>query len=134
MDEVGESNLCYDEILRYDSHNKFALNNKAANLQRVGQFEEALPLINEVLKIDPNFINAIINKTNILKGLKQSKDALAFLDEKNDLLQKSINLQTTKVDLLIEILDLREAYRINEEILKIESNFYPSTKQQRSYF
>lgn len=117
-DEIEESNKCYDEILKNNNKNKFALNNKAANLQRVGQFDEALQLINEALKIDPNFINAIINKSNILKGLKKSKDALAFLDENNNLLEKSIILQNTKVDLYIEILDLREAYIINEEILK----------------
>lgn len=122
-DEIGESNTCYDEILKYDNNNKFALNNKASNLSRVGRFDEALVLIDKALSVDPNFIAAIINKANILKGLKKIEEALAFLDEKNDLLKKSINLQAAKVDLNIERLDLREAYRINEEILKKDPNY-----------
>lgn len=123
IDEIEESNKCYDEILKIDRKNKFALNNKASNLRRVGQFDEALEHIDKALEIDPNFIVAILNKANILKGLKKSKEALAFLGEKNDLLEKSINMQATKVDLCIELLDLREAYRINEEILKKDPNY-----------
>lgn len=122
-DDIEESNKCYDEILKIDKNNKFALNNKAFNLRRTGRFDEALELIDKSLEVDPDFITAIHNKANILKGLKKSKDALAFLDEKKDLLDKSINLQTTKVDICIELLDLKEAYRLNEKILEKNPNY-----------
>lgn len=117
IDEIEESNDCYDEILTIDPNNKFALNNKAFNLLRIGSFEDALVMIDKALLVDPNFITAIINKANALKGLIKSNEALAFLDEKKELVNKSINLQSVKVDLCIELLDLKEAYRINEEIL-----------------
>ncbi|PKP60244.1 MAG: hypothetical protein CVT89_00215 [Candidatus Altiarchaeales archaeon HGW-Altiarchaeales-2] len=123
IDEIEESNKCYDEILKNDGKNKFALNNKASNLRRIGQYDEALVFIDKALETDHNFIAAIINKANILKGLKKSKEALAFLDGKNSILQKSINLQTTKVDLCIELLDLREAYLVNEEIRNKNPNY-----------
>lgn len=117
VDEVEESNNCYDEILTIDPDNKFALNNKSFNFLRMGSFEEALDMVNKALVIDPNFINAIINKANALKGLKKSNEALAFLDETKELVDKSINLQAIKVDLCLELLDLKEAYQINEGIL-----------------
>lgn len=117
IDKVKESNNCYDEILAIDPNNKFALNNKASNLIRIGSFEEALELANKALESDPNFIHAIGSKVNALKGLKKLDEALAFLNEKKELMNKSINLQIAKVDLCMELLDLKEAYKINEEIL-----------------
>ena len=117
MDDVEESNSCYDKILAFDPHNKFALNNKAFNLIRGGSFEDALTLVDEALKVDPNFVNAISNKANALKGLKKSEEALAFLDDKKELADKSINLRLTNVDLCLELLDLKEAYKVNEELL-----------------
>lgn len=118
IDQIEESNKCYDQILEIDSKNKFALNNKAYNLQRVGKFDKALDLIDKAIEIDTNFIMALYNKVNILKGLKKSKEALDLLNENVASLDKSINLQIAKVDLCLELLDLKEAYRINEEILK----------------
>jgi tetratricopeptide (TPR) repeat protein len=117
IDEVEESNSCYDEILTVDPKNKFALTNKAFNLIRIGYFEDALTLVEEALKVDSNSVNAISNKANALKGLKKPEEALAFLDEKKELIDKSINLQLMNVDLCIVLLDLKEAQRINEEIL-----------------
>lgn len=117
MDELKESNDCYDEILAMESKNKFALNNKAHNLRRMGDFVVAIGLVNDVLKIDPNFTVAVQNKIDILKALDKPEDAMKLLGEKEELFKKSINLQNTKVDLCIELLDLKEAYRINEEIL-----------------
>lgn len=123
IDEIEESNKCYDEILIIDGKNKFALNNKASNLRRIGQFDEALTCIDKALEVDSNFIVAINNKINILKSLKKSKEALTFLEEKKDLLHKSINLQVAKVDLCIDLLDLKQAYEINEEILEKYPNY-----------
>ncbi len=120
IDEIDESNECYDEIFEYEEENKFAFNNKAANLNRMGRFEEALVLINKALKIDPNFTIATINKVNALKGLKRFQEALKLIDEKKALLKKSISLKMVKVDLCIELLDFKEAYKINQEILKLE--------------
>lgn len=117
IDEIDESTKCYDEILNIDRKNKFALNNKAHNLMRVGNFEEALNIIEKALEVDSMFIAAIHNKAEMLKGLKKSKDALNFLEEKKELVEKSLFLQSTKVGLEIDILDLKEAYKTNEAIL-----------------
>ncbi len=123
IDEIEESSDCYDEILTIDPNNKFALNNKAFNLIRIGYFEEALVEADKALQVDPNFIIAISNKANALKGLKKLNEALEFLDEKKDLVEKSINLQAIKVDLCIELIDLKEAYKLNEEILSKNPDF-----------
>jgi len=122
LDDVKESTRCYDKILEIDANNKFALNNIAHNLWRTGKLDAALKFIDKALDVDPNFIVAIITKIEILKGLKKSKDALTFLNEKDDLLHKSIHLQTSKADLCIDMLDLKEAYKINEELLKKDPN------------
>ena len=122
IDNLEESNKCYDEILEIDANNKFALNNKAHNLQRVGKYDNALKFIDEALEVDSNFIVAIMTKVEILKGLKKSKEAIVFLDEKDALVQKSIYLLNEKVDLYIDIFDLKNAYRINEEILTRDPN------------
>ncbi len=121
IDKVEESNICYEEILKIDTKNKFALNNKAHNLMRIGKFEDSLACINMALEVDPNFVIAIHNKAEILKGLKKSKEALKYLEEKKELVDNSVSLQSTKVDLCIELLDLKEAYRINEQILNENS-------------
>lgn len=123
IDEIEESSDCYDEILTIDPNNKFARNNKAFNLIRIGYFEEALAEADKALKIDPKFIIAVSNKANALKGLRKLNEALGFLDEKKELVDKSINLQAIKVDLCIELIDLKEAYKLNEEILSKNPDF-----------
>lgn len=123
IDEIEESNNCYDEILEINPSNKFALNNKAFNLIRIGSFEDALAMADKAMEVDSNFITVIGNKANALKGLNRSKEALEFLEEKKDLVDKSINLQNIKVDLCIELINLKEAYKINEEILFKNPNF-----------
>ncbi len=117
IDEIEESNECYDEILAIDPNNKFALNNKSGNLVRMGKFKDAIIIADRALEVDPNFIHAIANKANSLKGLKKSPEAIAFLDDKIELVDKSIILQSIKVDLYIDVLDLKEAQRVNQEIL-----------------
>lgn len=117
IDEVEESNICYDEVLNIDARNKFALNNKSHNLARIGKFEEALKYVTSALEVDPDFIVAVQTKTEILKRQKKSKEALDYLKEKTELVEKSLNLQLAKVDLGIDSLDLKEAYKINERIL-----------------
>lgn len=118
IDNVDESNVCYDEILRTDPENKFALNNKAHNYRRQGKLEEALELVNTSLGHDKNFIISIKNKAEILKSLNRFEESLSFLEEKNTLVDKSASLQQTKVDLYIELLDLKRAFELNEEILR----------------
>lgn len=122
IDDIEESNKCYDEILEIDADNKFALNNKAHNLRRLGQYDDALKLVNNALEVDSKFIIAIMTKVEVLKDIKKSKDALVFLEEREDLIEKSINLQEQKVLLYIEMLDLKKAYEFNEEILKRDAN------------
>ena len=117
IDNVDESSICYDDVLAIDPKNKFALNNKAHNLARIGKFEESLQYVNSALEIDPDFIVAVQTKSDVLKRLKKTKEALEYLKAKNNLVEKSLNLQLAKVDLCIDALDLREAYRINEVIL-----------------
>jgi tetratricopeptide (TPR) repeat protein len=123
INQLTESNACYDQILAIEALNKFALNNKAFNLWREGKFKDGLKLVEVALEVDPKFISAIANKMNILKGLKKTKEALEFLNEIDEIVKTSINLQSTKIDLLIELLDLREAFRLNEVIIKKDPNF-----------
>jgi len=117
IDEVIESNKCYDKILKIEN-NKFAYNNKSHNLMRQGKYKNALELINHALKIDKDFIMAIYNKAEILKNLNRSKEAIIFLDDNEELLKKSIGLKSTKIGLFIDILDLKQAMKLNEEILQ----------------
>jgi len=120
IDKLDESNSVYDELFTIDEKNVLALNNKAFNLLRQGELEKALELINRALELNPKLIIAIKNKIRILKGLKRIDEALEFLSKNEDSFEKSTDLMTEKVDLCIEKIDLREAFRINEEILKKE--------------
>jgi tetratricopeptide (TPR) repeat protein len=121
LDDLEESTKCYDGVLSIDKHNKFALNNKAHNLRRKGDLENALDLINEVLDIDPNFTIAINNKTSILSSHGETEIALDFLESKLKEHQDSRILLQSKVNLLIDLLDLKEAMRVNDQILEMDS-------------
>lgn len=118
IDELNESNDCYNAILKIEPNNKFALNNHAYNLHRQGELEEALEIITKALEQDSNFVVSIKNKINILKSLDKSDEALNFLKQNEDLLKRSNDLRQTEVDLCIEQLDLKKAYELNEQILK----------------
>ena len=120
LDDLEESTKCYDSVLNIDEHNKSALNNKAHNLRRKGDLENALNLINEVLDIDPNFTIAINNKTSILSTRGETETALDFLESKLKEHQDSRILLQSKVDLLIDLLDLKEAMRVNDQILEMD--------------
>lgn len=117
-DQLDESTECYNELLKINPKNKLALNNKAHNLRRKGELEEALKLVDKSLGIDSEFIIAIQTKTDILKTLDRSDDALAFLESKSEALKKSTGLQQLKVDLYIDLIDLKAAHNLNQEILK----------------
>jgi len=120
IDKLEESNETYDELLEIDKNNFLALNNKSFNFLREGKLNEALELIEKSLEINPKLIIAIKNKIKILKGLKQSQIALDFLSQNEDAFEKSIDLMNEKVDLCIEMIDLKQAFKLNEEILKRE--------------
>lgn len=117
IDEIEESMKCYDRILEIDPKNKFALNNKASNLRREGKLDEALKCIEKTLETDGNFIVAVQNKIEILKTMNRSEEALEYLKGKEKLFEKSIILKGLEVDLCIELLDLKIAFKLNEEIL-----------------
>ena len=122
INQLDDSTACYDEILNINSKNKLALNNKAHNLRRRGKLGPALKLIESSLEIDPEFIVAIHTKTNILKTLDRSDEALTFLDSKSNALKKSVGLQQLKIDLYIDLIDLKKANKLNQEILKKNPN------------
>ncbi|ODS36106.1 MAG: hypothetical protein A7315_14405 [Candidatus Altiarchaeales archaeon WOR_SM1_79] len=118
--ELDDASECYDEILEIDKHNKFALNDKAYNLRKRGNIKEALDLVNKALDIDPDFTVAICNKTSILSDFGKTEEALDFLEIKLKKHQNSKALLDSKVVLLIDLLDLKEAMRLNEQILEID--------------
>lgn len=120
IDELEESNDVYDELLDIEPENTLALNNKAYNLLRQGRLEDALNCIEQALERSPKLIIAIKNKIKILKALKQSSIALDFLSENEDAFEKSTDLMNEKVDLCIELIDLRTAFNLNEDILRKE--------------
>ncbi|MBI5392283.1 DUF3808 domain-containing protein [Candidatus Woesearchaeota archaeon] len=122
INELEESNECYDEILTIEPNNKYALNNKAHNLHRQGELEEALEIITIALEKDKDFIISVKNKINILKALDRADEALNFLKEKEELLKKSNDLRQTEIDLCIYLIDLKKAYELNEQILNENSN------------
>lgn len=120
IDKVDESTTCYNAVLEIDPKNKFALNNKAYNLNRQGEPDKALPFVEKALEIDPEFTVAIQTKTEILKSLNKPEEALKFLNEKEELVNKSSVLQILKVYVYIELIDLKNAFELNEELLKKE--------------
>jgi tetratricopeptide (TPR) repeat protein len=122
LDEIEESNKVYDELLQINANSMEALNNKGFNLYRQGNFDEAMKLIGNCLKIKKDYIPAIKNKINILLDKRLFDEALNFLDKNSFAFEKSIDLMSKKVHLLIGKLDLKQAFRINEEILKREPN------------
>ncbi|MDO9580386.1 MAG: hypothetical protein Q7J06_07440, partial [Bacteroidales bacterium] len=122
IDELQESNEVYDELLELEPENTLALNNKAFNLLRQGELEDALQNVETALNKDPKLVIAIKNKIKILKALKQSTIALDFLSENEDAFEKSMELMNEKVDLCIELIDLKQAFNLNEQILEKEPN------------
>ncbi len=117
FNDLEESDKCYDEVLQLDSSNKFALNNKAHNLQRHGKYDKALVLVDQVLQLDPNFIIAINNKASILKEKRETEKAILFLEAEVQKHQDSNILLITLVQLYIQDLDFKKAYDLNEKIL-----------------
>ena len=121
-DKIDESTACYDKILSINPENKIALNNKAHNLLRKGELEGALKFAEESLKIDPGLIVAIHTKTDILNTFGRPDEALNFLGSKSRALRKSRALQDLKVKLYIDLIDLKAAHKLNQEILKQSPN------------
>lgn len=121
VNRIEESTKCYDEILGIESNNKFALNNLASNLERKHKYENALKMINKTLKVDSKYELAIHNKCIILRKLGMYTEAKTFLEQNKELVENSIFLKLGKVELLIEMLDLKAAFDLNEEILSVES-------------
>lgn len=119
-DRLDESNAVYDDLFEIDKNNVLALNSKAFNLYRQGELEEALDLVNRALGLAPKLIIAINTKISILRILKRIDEASEFLSKNEDAFEKSTDLMTEKVYLSIERLDLKEAFRINEDILAKE--------------
>lgn len=117
IDELDDSNEVYDELLEIDRNNVLALNNKAFNFLRQGKLDDALELIEKALEVNPKLVIAIKNKIKILKGLKQIQIALNFLSKNEDAFEKSIELMNEKVDLCIELINLKQAFDLNEKIL-----------------
>ena len=120
INRIEESTKCYDEILGIESKNKFALNNLASNLERTYEYKNALKMINKALKVDSKYELAIYNKSAILRKLGKYNEAKIFLEQNEELVEKSIFLKLGEVDLLVEILDLKAAFELNEEILSVE--------------
>lgn len=122
IDKLQESNEVYDELLEIESENILALNNKSSNLLRQGKLEDALQTVEKALAKDPKLVIAIKNKIKILKALKQSNIALDFLSENEGAFEKSMELMNEKVHLFIELIDLKQAFHLNEKILEKDPN------------
>jgi len=125
MGKIKPSNKCYEEILgKLNSKNKLAINNLAHNYKRLGNFDKAMELIEKALEIDPNFIIAINNKANILMSSGQDKEAIEYLDQQIKKYE-SKHLIKSQVNNLIEIIDLKKALELNEQLIKK----YPEDKE-----
>ena len=79
-----------------------------------------MDLVNEALDIDPDFTIAIKNKTSILSCFGKTEEALDFLESELKKHQDSRILLESKVNLLIDLLDLKEAMRVNDQILEMD--------------
>lgn len=117
IDRVAESTRCYDDLLQLEPLNKFALNNKAHNLRRQGRLDEALKAIESALDVDSGFLIAIQTKVAILASLNKAKEALDYIDLNAAQVVNPFSLKRMKVSLYIELLDLKKAYLLNEELL-----------------
>jgi len=119
LHDLAEARKTYESILKKEKYNLIVLNNLAKNLSDQFLLEDALVIINQALEINPDFLPAINNKSHILKSLKKYEEALELVNSKIDD-NSSTPLQKTKVDILIEALDLKEAFRINEQLLNLD--------------
>jgi len=117
--DLGEARSIYELILEKDKSNLIVLNNLARNLSDQFLLEEGLEAVEKALSLDSNFLPAINNKARILKDLRRFDEALELVNNKIDD-RSSVTLQKTKVDVLIEALDLKEAFRINEQLLSLD--------------
>ena len=122
MGKFNKSNKCYDKILEIDKLNKFALNNKAHNLLRSWELEQALILIEKTLEVDSKFILAINNKVSILSSLERNDEALDYLNQVLLMHEDSRILRLAKINILIKLLDLRGAMELNDQLLELDNN------------
>jgi tetratricopeptide (TPR) repeat protein len=116
MGLLEESNELYGELIK-ENDNPRILTNWARNLRQEYRLEEAFEKINQALKIEDNYIDAIRMKSILLKDINHFDEALDFLNEKIKL-NSSLALNKVKVEVLIDVLDLKAAYELNENLLK----------------
>lgn len=121
LDLIDESEKLYLNVLKKEPKNAIALNNLGHNYKRKFELIKSLDCFNKAIEIDKKYLTAINNKAQTLKELKRFDEAIVFVNEQiNE--NSSMVLQKTKIDVLIEALDLKEAFRLNEQLLKL----YPS--------
>ncbi|MBN2880648.1 restriction endonuclease [Candidatus Woesearchaeota archaeon] len=121
LDLIEDSNKLYEEILSLEPNNSIAHNNLGHNYRRQYELKSALDHFSKAIEQDPNYLTAINNKAQTLKDLKMFDESLAFVDEQIDE-KSSFVLQKTKIDVLLEALDLKEAFRLNDQLLKLYPN------------
>lgn len=77
----GEALEILNEMLKIDSKNVYAINNKGYVLNQLGKWEEAIEIFNEIIKNDSENILALISKGHSLNGLGKYQEALDFFDK-----------------------------------------------------
>lgn len=131
---LDNANEAYEQILKRNPKNIFALSNQAQVYLLKGEYETALKSVESVLSIDESFIIGIKTKAEILKLMGKEKEALDYLYLKNQITKDSIIIKITKVDILMRLLDLRGAFGLNEEILKISPNYVVAINQKGAIY
>ena len=90
MEEIGMANQLfldkkftdalelYEKILKKDSRNLVALNNKGYALTKLKRFEEALACYTSSLEIQPNDKTVQINKVSLFRKTRRIDEALDY--------------------------------------------------------
>src|SRR5215211_1944057 len=79
--EIEYALKIYDEILKLNQTNIFALNYKGLAFASMGNYEEAIKMYNKILSIDPDDVDAKYNKSIALLSLNKSQEANILYDE-----------------------------------------------------
>jgi len=75
LNQVGLAKHSYEELIKHDSHNVYALNNLGVLLKRDGKIEEALKYYKQAIAIKPEFCDAYNNLGVALKDLGKISEA-----------------------------------------------------------
>jgi len=118
--QLDSALICTDNLILLDSTDAKGYTLKAAVLNQMDRYEEALEVNTKALNLDSNSSFIIVRQSSILENLSRHEDALKLL---NDVLEKSpenTSIHLQKAQIYASHKDTANAISVCETILKLK--------------